>query len=57
MTELIVPSRFRGPAVSGNGGWTAGALAGLLEGCPADHAEAWPPVRVATCRRLKYISR
>ena len=23
-TDLIVPSRFRGPATSGNGGWTAG---------------------------------
>jgi hypothetical protein len=27
MTELTIPARFRGPAVSGNGGWTAGALA------------------------------
>ncbi|MEJ7831847.1 MAG: hypothetical protein WKF79_02955 [Nocardioides sp.] len=26
-TELVVPQRFRGPASSGNGGWTAGALA------------------------------
>ena len=26
---LIVPRRFCGPAVSGNGGWTAGALAAL----------------------------
>ena len=30
MTELIVPHRFRGPARSGNGGWTAGALARTL---------------------------
>ena len=30
MTELIVPHRFRGPARSGNGGWTAGALAQTL---------------------------
>lgn len=29
-TELIVPHRFRGPARSGNGGWTAGALAQTL---------------------------
>jgi hypothetical protein len=50
MTELIVPARFRGPRASGNGGWTSGALAGLLDGCPADHAAAWPPVRV-TLRR------
>jgi hypothetical protein len=27
---LVVPHRFRGPARSGNGGWTAGALAELL---------------------------
>lgn len=26
---LVVPSRFRGPSSSGNGGWTAGALAEL----------------------------
>lgn len=29
-TTLIVPGRFRGPARSGNGGYVAGALAGLL---------------------------
>ncbi len=34
MTELLIPARFRGPARSGNGGWTAGALAGLLDGDP-----------------------
>jgi hypothetical protein len=28
--SLVVPRRFRGPATSGNGGWTAGALAALL---------------------------
>jgi hypothetical protein len=27
---LVVPRRFRGPATSGNGGWTSGALAQLL---------------------------
>ena len=27
---LVVPRRFRGPATSGNGGWTSGALAALL---------------------------
>ncbi len=31
MAHLLVPSRFRGPASSGNGGWTAGALAALTE--------------------------
>jgi hypothetical protein len=46
MTELLVPSRFRGPASSGNGGWTAGALAALVEGCPTDHAKHWPVVEV-----------
>jgi hypothetical protein len=51
MNELVVPARHRGPARSGNGGWTAGALAGLLEhDCPEDHAAAWPTVRV-TLRR------
>ena len=34
MPELLVPHRFRGPARSGNGGFTAGALASLLEGEP-----------------------
>jgi hypothetical protein len=34
VTELLVPHRFRGPARSGNGGWTAGALAALLDGEP-----------------------
>jgi hypothetical protein len=27
MTELTIPGRFRGPARSGNGGWTCGSLA------------------------------
>jgi hypothetical protein len=30
VTALVVPRRFRGPATSGNGGWTSGALAALL---------------------------
>ncbi|QIG41447.1 hypothetical protein G5V58_00470 [Nocardioides anomalus] len=37
MSELVVPSRFRGPARSGNGGWSAGALAALAP---------WPVVTV-----------
>lgn len=32
MNTLIVPRRFNGPADSGNGGWTAGALAQDLPG-------------------------
>ncbi len=51
MTDLLVPARFRGPASSGNGGWTAGALAELLDhDVPADHAARWPTVQV-TLRR------
>lgn len=45
--ELIVPHRFRGPESSGNGGWTAGALAALVRDCPDDRADPWPTVRVA----------
>jgi len=51
MSTLIVPGRFCGPPVSGNGGWTAGELAAHVEhGCPHDHADAWPAVQV-TLRR------
>lgn len=42
MTTLTIPRRYRGPATSGNGGWTAGALAALLAGGAAPA----PPVRV-----------
>jgi hypothetical protein len=46
--QLIVPSRFRGPRSSGNGGWTAGALAALVDhDVPADHAARWPTVAVS----------
>jgi hypothetical protein len=52
MTQvLIVPGRFRGPASSGNGGWTAGALAGLLghetAETPGNRCDSWPPIRVS----------
>ena len=49
LADLIVPTRFRGPATSGNGGWTAGALAGLVsrDDCPDNRADAWPTIRVA----------
>jgi len=45
--ELIVPSRFCGPPSSGNGGWTAGALATLIDhDCPEDRCRSWPTIRV-----------
>jgi hypothetical protein len=48
LSELIIPRRFCGPASSGNGGWTSGALAGLVEhDCPENRADAWPAIRVA----------
>jgi hypothetical protein len=31
VSELVVPRRFRGPSASGNGGWSAGALAHVLD--------------------------
>ena len=30
--SFVVPARFRGPPMSGNGGWTSGHLAELVEG-------------------------
>ena len=51
MRELIVPSRFCGPASSGNGGWTAGALAALVDhDVPTDHAARWPTIAVSLRR-------
>jgi hypothetical protein len=44
--QLIVPRRFCGPPSSGNGGWTAGALAATLPHEP-DHGRVWPAVTVA----------
>ena len=48
MTELIVPRRFCGPPDSGNGGWTAGALA-ALDGAdsPDDRSTSWPAIEVS----------
>ena len=40
MNDLLVPARFCGPPISGNGGWTAGAMAELVHGHPDDHAVA-----------------
>ncbi len=48
LPDIVVPSRFRGPPSSGNGGWSAGAIAvhaGLA--CPEDHARPWPAVSVS----------
>lgn len=42
MESLLIPSRFRGPDRSGNGGWSAGALAARLTPGAAPH----PPVQV-----------
>ncbi|WP_193608753.1 hypothetical protein [Nocardioides lijunqiniae] len=46
---VIVPSRFCGPPSSGNGGWSAGALAATLPH-PGDHGRSWPAVTVALRR-------
>jgi hypothetical protein len=46
MTEIMVPRRFCGPPSSGNGGWSAGALAAVTVE-RADHAEPWPAITVA----------
>ncbi len=51
MSDLLVPARFCGPPVSGNGGWTCGAMAQLVHGQPGrpqrtlagDHRHAAPP--------------
>ncbi|MSW70000.1 MAG: hypothetical protein F2829_08090 [Actinobacteria bacterium] len=51
VSELIVPRRFCGPPDSGNGGWTAGALAALDDtDAPDDHAGHWPAIEVSLRR-------
>ena len=51
MGELVVPRRFCGPPSSGNGGWTAGALAAHVESdAPGAQAEAWPGIAVSLRR-------
>jgi hypothetical protein len=48
VTELIVPRRFCGPPDSGNGGWTAGALAALDDAdAPDDRCGSWPTIEVS----------
>ena len=50
-TQLTVPARFCGPPDSGNGGWTAGAVAALVPGREGDdRCRSWPAIR-ATLRR------
>jgi hypothetical protein len=49
MTEIVVPRRFCGPPSSGNGGWSAGALAAVtIE--RADHNDPWPAITVSLRR-------
>ena len=46
--QLLVPRRFCGPPDSGNGGWTAGALAThLTRDRPDDRAGEWPTIEVS----------
>jgi hypothetical protein len=45
MGELLVPRRFCGPPSTGNGGWTAGALAALVE--VGEVGEPWPSISVS----------
>jgi hypothetical protein len=48
LPDLVVPFRFRGPASSGNGGYSAGAISAYAgDECPEDHARPWPTVRVS----------
>ena len=48
MTEILVPRRFCGPPSSGNGGWSAGALAAVT--VERDHADPWPAITVSLHR-------
>lgn len=43
LAPLTIPPRFRGPASSGNGGWTAGALAAYLAPGPVRVMLRTPP--------------
>jgi len=46
MTEILIPRRFCGPPSSGNGGWSAGALAAVTVD-RADHGDPWPAITVS----------
>jgi hypothetical protein len=49
--DLIVPSRFCGPTSSGNGGWTAGALAAHVRHENPEHRkDSWPAISVSLRR-------
>jgi uncharacterized protein YhfF len=43
LTDLVVASRYRGPARSGNGGYTCGLVAGLLGGSDVEVTLRTPP--------------
>lgn len=48
MNDLMISRRFNGPPDSGNGGWTAGALAAHIDhDCPDNRAQEWPTVEVS----------
>jgi hypothetical protein len=48
LPDLIVPARFCGPPSSGNGGWSAGAIAAYAaDECLEDHSRPWPAVTVS----------
>jgi hypothetical protein len=48
LSDILVPARFCGPPSSGNGGWSAGAIAvRAAEACPDDHALPQPAVTVS----------
>jgi hypothetical protein len=58
--SVVVPRRFRGPATSGNGGWTSGSLAEVL--APAPNSLTWavgalgiaePPARAGRVVRVR----
>ncbi|MFC7361078.1 hypothetical protein [Nocardioides astragali] len=55
MSELIVPRRFCGPPDSGNGGWTAGALAALDDAdSPGNRCDAgFGGAAIATATRVE----
>ena len=48
-TGILVPRRFCGPPSSGNGGWSAGALAAVTVD-RTDHAGPWPAITVSLHR-------
>jgi hypothetical protein len=48
LPDVLVPARFCGPPSSGNGGWSAGAIAvRAAEACPEEHSLPRPAVTVS----------